>query len=341
MGRITSCRHPPVLAIIILVLTNIYVHNQFAILDNLHMHDDQMQSHKILNNTVKVYLERRNKVTFLLVLGVEGTGHHLFSDLYNKSVFNKNKVNEVLNKYPIPVFNGIDKSQAIWSAPCSLDKQPNGTILLQEFINRLQKVDSELANTEGVVVPLNGIFIHGHEEMYGGYQGMGSYGMLSGDCKVLQYPDVDLTYAACATAGVECKHIVVYRDPYSVIRSTTMKRHFSSTYRQIKLMTTMLDVLNTHILSHQDELYACWNYNQGIDSEQTRNIGNLLGWDTEDFIDIYSNLFIKSEPLTDKQRKVIIPPELQPFMDTMVRSMERVKNNCLSVLDVNENLKKK
>ena len=113
MGRITSCRHPPVLAIIILVLTNIYVHNQFSILDNLHMHDDQMQSHKILNNTVKVYLERRNKVTFLLVLGVEGTGHHLFSDLYNKSLFNKNKVNEVLNKYPIPVFNGIDKLQAI------------------------------------------------------------------------------------------------------------------------------------------------------------------------------------------------------------------------------------
>ena len=37
----------------------------------------------------------------------------------------------------------------------------------------------------GVAVPFNSILMNGHEEIYCSYQDMGSYGILSEDCKVL------------------------------------------------------------------------------------------------------------------------------------------------------------
>lgn len=272
-------------------------------------------------------LEEQHGPTFFLVLGVEGTGHHLFLTLFeeylksgnglSRDFFRKHKIHDKFS------FNS-KLGPSLWSAPCAKESS-NGTALLEEAVETMKWIDSEI-KSEGLehvaVVPINAGFHHT----------MNSYPTRRGDCRPLQYPDVDLTYAACEKAGVQCKHIVLSRDPYEIIRSTVDSRSFDLKHRQIKLMTTMLDVMNTQMLSYPDKLHSCWSYDKG--AESILNIGKSFGWGADNFTNIYSDLFVKHGILADEEHANIISPELQPFMDTMVRAMARVEATCESILKV-------
>jgi len=265
--------------------------------------------------------------TFLFIMGIEGTGHHLFLTLFqtylksgnglSDEFFDENAIHKKLYLHP-------KWKPSLWSAPCA-ENPSNGTALFQEVVDTMKTIDFEIRSQSleqtAAIVPLNA----GFENF------MNSYPSKHRDCRPLQYPDLDLTYAACEEAGVKCKHIVLSRDPYEIIRSTTMNREFDPKHRQIKLLGTMLDVINTQIVSYPDQLHACWSYNKGVES--ILNIGELLGWEATAFKNIYSDLFHAHTPLTDEDRRDIVPPQLQPFMDTMIASMERVEATCESVLN--------
>ena len=47
---------------------------------------------------------------------------------------------------------------------------------------------------------------------------------------------------------------------------------------------------------------------------------------------VYGEFFRPSEPLTDEDRAEIISPELQPFMDSMIKAAARVEATCDSII---------
>jgi len=270
----------------------------------------------------------RDGATFLFLMGVEGSGHHLYNELFHQHMESGNGLDKkFLEEYnlhtkfhPDPV-----KHPSLYSSTCS-EEPPNGIELFNEVVDLMKTIDDRVRSEEidGAVVPINGVF-SGH---------MNSYPSLLGNCRPLQYPDVDLTYRACEKAGVDCRHIMVHRDPYEIIKSTTMNRKFGLKHRQIKLMSTMLDVMNTQMISHPDNLFACWSYNNG--PESILDIGELLGWDNDKFMKVYAKIFRPSKPLTDEERTEVISPELQPFMDSMIKAAARVEATCDSIIESRE-----
>ena len=96
-------------------------------------------------------------------------------------------------------------------------------------------------------------------------------------CRLLQYPNLDILYEACDLAGVSCSHIMIYRDPYKVLRSTVDKRHYEGKHQQIVTLTEMLHILQSQMESHPHRLAACWDFDEAAKSAFP--VALLFGWD--------------------------------------------------------------
>jgi len=254
-----------------------------------------------------------SQVTFLMILGVEGTGHHFFEQLYKASPSFHDHDYNILKR---PLFYVKQKHKGLWSAPCAevednSSMRTEGRSPYDEVVRLLHDIESKWKNKSNrtTAFPISP-----------------SYPMFMGPCRPLQYPDVDLLYAACKDAGVSCKHIVMTRDPHEVIRSTTVNRKFSGKNMQIKLLTTMLDVINTHLLSHREGFLAHWQYGDAMPNPV---LGHALGFDSaEQFSEAYAEAFRAPKIMSDEEKKELIPAYLQPYMDVFARSMDRVKLTC-------------
>ena len=89
---------------------------------------------------------------------------------------------------------------------------------------------------------------------------MGTYPNFEGSCRSLNYPNLDHFYHACDAAGDECKHAYIYRDSYSVLASTVLKRSTNqgiSTLKAIYLYTLLLQIIHSHLQNHLDRTAAC------------------------------------------------------------------------------------
>mmetsp|Transcript_22995 Transcript_22995/g.49824 ORF Transcript_22995/g.49824 Transcript_22995/m.49824 type:complete len:202 (-) Transcript_22995:148-753(-) len=145
-------------------------------------------------------------------------------------------------------------------------------------------------------------------------------------CRAVSYPDLSLLYRVCEAARVDCKHILLYRDAMSVIKSTTVNRHFSETGNQIKTLSSMLGVLRTQNMDHYDKLAACWDYDtsEGIDE-----IFELLGWRSkEEFRENFSQLFHQPQVLQENERQEVVSPDLDFVMKTMEEETSHLSDEC-------------
>ena len=155
--------------------------------------------------------------------------------------------------------------------------------------------------------------------------------------RALQFPNLDILYQACDVAGVQCQHSVVVLDPYRVLRSTSMNRHFASRHVQLTTLASMQHVILSQMMAYPDRLVACWE----ADTETPQRLGELFGWtDPNVFEDAYSEMFIVPSPITDSDRKEITKDNhLKVYMDGMVASNNRIKELCLKQLEINRHAK--
>jgi len=276
----------------------------------------------------------KSDVTFVYYMGIEGTGHHYVHDLQTSApstkAINDHNMSELIVSLSKALFNWVDKEHGLWTLPCarklpedepSSDKEENpykNVIGLMKEIEETWKGDNDTPTP--IHIPLN--CMRGEE--------LTSYPAHTGECRALQYADVDLLYAACDEAGVKCKSVVMVRDAYEVIRSTVDHRHFTAKQRQIKLLTTMLDVMHTQVFAHPDRLMTVYNYG---DAEPNFVLGKILGYTEDEFKEVFQNSFdaSKAEMSQDEKREVI-PNILSPYIDVMVRSTERLKISCDHIL---------
>jgi len=288
-------------------------------------------------------------VKFVMVLGLEGTGHHFFQSLYLSSpsyreIQRYGVTNIDMPKLMMNLYNNYEKESGIWSAPCANDELRNVTNAIERsfrlVVESLRKIQENilLRKRQGgrmqfspdtpTAVSVNSI----EDNPFG----MMSFPNFMGECKPLQYPDLGSLYAACNEAQVQCKHIVMYRDPYQTVRSTTIKRKPNMTesakLRQIQILSTMLDVIHGQMLDFPEHLAACWNYSGNLlQNNDAIDVGRLLGWDENSLKSYYSKESAKhnlSVTLDMSEKSNMVSPALQLFMKRLTRANNRVASTC-------------
>ena len=155
--------------------------------------------------------------------------------------------------------------------------------------------------------------------------------------RALQYPNIDILYRACDVAGVRCQHSVVIRDPYRVLRSTSMNRHFASRHVQLTTLASMQHIVLSQMMIYPDRLVACWE----ADTETPKDLGLQFGWtNPDDFEEAYNKLFIVPSPITaDDRTEITKDDHLKVYMDGMVASNNRIKELCYQQLERNQQAK--
>ena len=308
---------------------------------------------------------------FLFVMGLEGTGHHLFQKVYKKSPSFKRlsgwgfvqdgKYGQIMGS----LWNQRNPASGVWNAHCSIFAAPdnskgrgrdgngnrpemdqaNGTELVLRLAKSLREMDTAirlnhmpLRDGDKTVVALSAVTVKRGNRAPG--QGMISYPNLKGQCRFIDYPDINILYDACDRAEVDCSHIVIHRDAHSVIRSTVLRRHFSEMPVQIKLYTTLLNVIHSQIFDHPERLASCWDYSVGAEGVNSGDgggiaaMGRLLGWSEVEFREFYGQIYNVSAPMNDTTKEEIVGDAMRPFMGAMVRASDRVKNSCRKIFDV-------
>ena len=143
-----------------------------------------------------------------------------------------------------------------------------------------------------------------------------SYPNLHGRDRALQIFNLDVFFNACADAKVICKHVIIYRDPYDVIQSTTVNRAFNhNIYNAIRLYTSAMQQIHSQMVSHPDGNMGCFGF-LDVEGHELRQdweqFGNLFGWGSfESFMD-HANMITKKNrtPMLEEMRANLIPSRL-------------------------------
>lgn len=87
-----------------------------------------------------------------------------------------------------------------------------------------------------------------------------SYPNYHGDCRKLNFPNLDLWYETCQKAHVDCHHIYIYRDPYAILKSTTIHRNHNSDGTKlatIHLYTSLQAIILAQLMQYADKTLGC------------------------------------------------------------------------------------
>lgn len=145
-------------------------------------------------------------------------------------------------------------------------------------------------------------------------------------------PNIDLFYQTCQQVGVECQHVLLHRDLYSVIASTTLNRKFNSSVRKaIRLYTFVLKYLYTTLWKHSKHFKFCLGILDANSNDTDKvwyPLADMFGYLREEF-----DAFLKSDyhtptPLSRLDRQHLVPFELKEEMEQLQRAQERLLGLC-------------
>jgi hypothetical protein len=280
-------------------------------------------------------------IRFVMFLGLEGTGHHFWQELVKESpVFSRleelHLFPEMTRKMVGSLYSHKTKRHtALWSAPCRWDDTgpvANVTDIEVSLINLLQSMKNRVqdqikkSSDEVVLVPVN-LLPGGGDKL-----GMMSYPSFREPCRELQYPNIHVWYGICDKAGVQCDHVYIFRNPWSVIKSTTINRPINKHVLQaIHLYTTQLQILHSQLLLNPGRVAGCWDYDTALSPTQWKDeVEPLLHFGEQALYGAaLKKIYIKpSVPTTKEEREQVVPNEFQPYMTTMVQLHETVVSTC-------------
>jgi hypothetical protein len=177
-----------------------------------------------------------------------------------------------------------------------------------------------------------------------------SYPNYHGECRKLNFPNIDLWYQTCQQAQVDCYHVYLYRDPYAIFKSTTIHRQHNHNNNNrdklatIHLYTTLQTVIMAQLMQWSDRTLGCLgmldNYNNYTNTNDNDNdwwetIRMIFGWKNRTSFDQHvKNKFYKprhrhSVIMTKTEKEDLVPPSLlQPYMDSWLRSHQQTIQLC-------------
>lgn len=272
-----------------------------------------------------------NETKFVFFVGLEGTGHHLIRDIAFKSPTTKQLIALGLDEthYKLAKTNKqlMLKMPAPGTSNDTICNSMSNETTYQLFVDLLTTIASK-TSTPSITIPVN-------------CRGRGTFASYPFNIKrrpCFDIPNIDLFYRACNQVGVACEHIYLYRDLYSVIASTTVKRKFNRSVRfSILLYTSILEYLYTAFSNPLSKLTACWGV---LDPGATNDtvwhpLADMYGWHNRHAeFDIFLNkLYQPPMEMSLQDRKRLIPAELEDEMEAFVRAQEKVLSLCPSESD--------
>lgn len=302
--------------------------------------------------------------TFVFVMGTEGTGHHFINSLLAQSP-NMKKMKQIgvcasggkgeLHTLSSQFFNTGNEGRLF-----NPNKRQRGEIdadrhyelivdTLQSIrtkFNDMRKQEEQQINenesSSATVAPSSKTPFHiAINANSCGRPTMMSYPNLPGPDRSLQNFNLDIFYNACNDAHVQCKHIYIYRDPYDVIKSTTINRvHNSNVYDAIRLYTSVMQQIHSQMISNLDHNIGCFGFldAKGYQLQQDwERFGMLFGWTTlNSFMTHVKSIQKKDKvpitPMSDEMKMELVPPRLSVLMRAFEDVHKRVHDLCYSSL---------
>ena len=308
----------------------------------------------------------QTRINFVFVVGLEGTGHHFINALLGYSP-NMNKMKELgicspnnmnegeLNQLSSQLFkvDNREGSTGIFNPPESVTAEEDyfdaGTkyATIVEKLKRIQQIYNDHK--------------HEYEEELGGMPSshqprminiainanscnaptMVSYPTFQGNGRSLQVPNMGIIYNACIDAKVQCSHIYLYRDPYDVLKSTTLKRPMNSNIiNGIRLYTSVMQQIHSQMISYPHNNMGCFGFLDKHGSQRTddwERFGQIFGWgeDQEAFMTIVRDINRKSSPslMSMTEMEQLVPSRLDVLMEAFIDIHNRVVDFCYSSLE--------
>jgi hypothetical protein len=264
--------------------------------------------------------------TFIFTMGVEGTGHH-----FQRALLTKSPAVATLRRTNASQYIGairIDFLRGLMMPYCSDRSTSSNPInLYRNLVESLEKAGALLKNRPISYFPINGnpTFIKGdgHEFSYPDDK----------RCNRNMYPDIAMLYKACNEARVNCGVLYLYRDPYAVIKSTTLSRKFNHNVAEsIHLYTMMLQILYSQLSLAPEKTMACVGLYDDNEPDEDRwyPIRDMYGWNNDHaaFDRFLRSVYQPHEPMTQEDRDGLIPPEYRLHMEGFMNEHERVIDLC-------------
>ena len=270
---------------------------------------------------------------FVFLVGIEGSGHHLWQALIEASpnyrTLQKLDLVNDAQELTKQLYNRFDLDTSLFGAACNLDGKWNGTAIIEQTASKLRDLSNKLKKTDRpsgasaakVTVPLNGI---PGTNKASGMMSYPNFSTADTKCSPLRNPSLNMLYAACTKAGVLCQHIVQHREPFATIRSTAVKRRFHKRTFATNLYAAMSEVVIGQMVMFPDRLATCWSY-----GPPPKRVQNLLGWTDpaefeKDFAQVYT-------PPAVQKAGGVVPERLEALMSHPILVHGRLKDTCKSI----------
>ncbi|KAG7345698.1 hypothetical protein IV203_033229 [Nitzschia inconspicua] len=316
-------------------------------------------------------------VRFIFFIGLEGTGHHLLKGIVSQSPavdrLRQLHVHYDLTTQLQEALHHEKHKNGLFNVHCQPNQDKiNATeiqgrvidVLRQIHQRVLTKQDEILPNNDGVVKPrrtddrgftipsrITALPINTLQASTS--SGEMSYPNYHGDCRKLNFPNMDLWYHACRVAQVDCQHVYIFRDPYAILKSTTVHRDHNGKHKlaAIHLYTSLQTVILAQLMTWPDRALGCMgmlnddknknsNHSHTDDDEEEEEavpvvdwwetIRVIFGWKNQTSFDhhVKKKFFKPRHAMTPEQRHELVPPTLQPYMDSWMRIHDTTIRLC-------------
>lgn len=278
---------------------------------------------------------------FVFVVGLEGTGHHLHEVLVegspNYAALAELGLLESVRAVSELLFGslGLMSLHCIEHDPRLQPYAANATArcarfdmacLHRELVGEFRHIRSAVVAAE---TPLRTIHVNANALLW---YSMASYPSYMHRCRFLEYPVLDFFYDACDKAGVDCRHVYIYRDPLEVIMSTTHRRRFNKgPLIAMQLYTTMLKVMRSQFLDRPQHTVGCLGLYEGnsTSSEEWETLRRLLGYSTAaEFQQSMKAVYVPPQPMSDVARASLVPPQSQLHFAPYLQAFNTMLQLC-------------
>jgi hypothetical protein len=231
---------------------------------------------------------------------------------------------------------------SLWGSPChKRNAGHNLTVVQQDLIRILQTIEKKAATTMPMTTPPVNILFNIIRSVDGTVL---SYPHLTGHCRPLQYPNLDVWYNVCEKAGVLCSHVYIHReDPYQILAMVESRNQDANILRSIQIYTNMLNTMYMQMSLNANRTLGCIDLFDGHQTDSDGpswkvQVANLMGWTSpNDYADVFEQARNGSLEEERHQNMVmaehdLVPSTLRSHFDSMARANDMARELCQRIV---------
>jgi hypothetical protein len=250
---------------------------------------------------------------------------------YNQT--GKRPVNDQLNRPPHHRRRLVETLEA---------SGPNVAVYLDNVVRNLKKIN-QIAQTKDSPDVVTTMAINTwQQKTLQGFNRVGqvSYPNFKGDCRKLNFPNLDLWYQACDLAKVDCEHVYIYRDPYAVLRSTNRRGMHPTMLGAIHLYISHLSIIFAQLSTHSQRAAGCWGVLEADATweEVWTPLHRMFGWtEQQDFKKFLKETYVPPTHVTEEEKKQLAPSKFEPYVQSFYRAHNDAVALCREQVAANRN----